>query len=122
MDLVTDPQKYKLTQELVNIRKLFGVHFFPLSSVYLSKLISKTCFLGQQSACGVTHGSRNGLETELFQKFLGKYVVGTDISKTAPFFGLIQHDMHNDLSLEIAPPQSLGFVFSNSWDHTMNLI
>lgn len=27
-DLVNDPQKYHLTQELVNIRKLFGVHFF----------------------------------------------------------------------------------------------
>lgn len=83
-------------------------------------MIGKTCFLGQPSACGVTHGSRNGLETELFQIFLGRYVIGTDISKTAPFFGLIQHEMHKDLPLEIVPQESLGFVFSNSWDHTMD--
>jgi len=117
-DFVSNPTKYQSLQELVNIKKLFGVHFFPLSSIYLSKLVIDTCFLGQLSACGVTHGSRNGLETTLFQKFLRRWVIGTDISRSAPFFDLIQHDMHEELPAEIAPLLSLGFVFSNSWDHT----
>lgn len=115
----TEGEAYRLAQEITNIRKLFGVHFFPISAIYLSTLISKICPLEDIGGiAGITHGSRNGLETVLLEQFLNQRVVGTDISSSASFFpNLIQHDMNESLHPRIHNG-SVGFVFSNSWDHS----
>lgn len=117
----TQGEPYQLAQEITNIRKLFGVHFFPLSSIYLSILLLKLDVLSRCGpVAGVTHGSRNAVETILFQHFLHKLVFGTDISSSADFFApLLRHDMNNPFPSALGGG-SLGFVYSNSWDHTNN--
>ena len=62
---------YELVQQVVNIQKLFGVHFFPPSSIYLSKVVTSVLAKKSNDLKGITHGSRNGAETMLFARFTG---------------------------------------------------
>jgi hypothetical protein len=115
----TEGAAYQIAQEITNIRKLFGIHFFPASSIYLSTLLIRIGAIHRVGPlAGITHGSRNAAETILFREMLGLNVLGTDISSSADFIPcLIRHDMNLPLP-DYIPGSSLGFVFSNSWDHT----
>jgi len=116
---LTEGDGYYIAQEITNIRKLFGVHFFPLSSIYLADLLIRIG--GIQASlpfAGVTHGSRNALETILFEYMLCKPVLGTDISKSSSYFPrLIRHDMNLPIHKRYYG-NGFGFVYSNSWDHS----
>ncbi|WP_137024479.1 class I SAM-dependent methyltransferase [Synechococcus sp. N19] len=108
---------YELVQQVVNIQKLFGVHFFPPSSIYLSKVVTSVLAKKSNDLKGITHGSRNGAETMLFARFTGGRVYGTDISDTADYFSdLVKIDFHDESPIISSSPTD--FVFSNSWDHS----
>ncbi|MFT4129082.1 hypothetical protein [Labrys sp. (in: a-proteobacteria)] len=63
---------------------------------------------------GLCHGSRNGTELGWFRKYLSAEIVGTDISDTAPQFGLTQWDFHDSKHEWIG---QFDFVYTNSHDH-----
>lgn len=69
---------------------------------------------GDPLRSGLCHGSRNAAEVRWFNDRLGVPVIGTDISDTAPRFGLTQWDFHKE------NPDWVGkfdFVYTNSHDH-----
>ena len=63
------------------------------------------------------HGTRNGEEIKLFQKFLpSASVIGTEISDTATQFpNTVQHDFHEQREEWMG---QFDIVYSNSWDHS----
>lgn len=63
---------------------------------------------------GLCHGSRNGTEVRWFADRLGVEVIGTDISETAPQYGLTQWDFHNENTDWTG---QFDFVYTNSHDH-----
>lgn len=66
---------------------------------------------------GLCHGSRNGTEVRWFSEKLGIPMTGTDISETAPEFGLVKWDFHD------TNPDWIGkfdFIYTNSHDHAFD--
>jgi hypothetical protein len=63
------------------------------------------------------HGTRNGKEQELFNKYFPEAnIIGTEISDTATQFkNTIQHDFH-EIKREWI--NKFDIVYSNSWDHS----
>lgn len=66
---------------------------------------------------GICHGARNGYEVRWFADRLKAEVVGTDISDTAPQFGLVVHDFHEPRDEWIG---AFDFVYTNSLDQAFD--
>lgn len=105
---------YKSAQTAANKRKL--------KNVYVQEdIIKSVCdFLQEKNESikfGLCHGTRRGVEQQLFKKYLGCDVIGTEISDTATEFpDTIEWDFHETKKEWI---NSCDFVYSNSLDHAM---
>lgn len=108
-----DYDLYKSTQIKTNLKKLqrqwVSENLLIYLSTYIKNKLSSINF-------GLCHGTRRGLEQQIFIRELRCDVLGTEISYTANSFpATIQWDFH-----EIKPEwhNAVDFIYSNSWDHS----
>lgn len=110
-----DYAAYKAAQTAANKRKL--------KNVYVQEgVIKDICEVLKMSnpdiKFGLCHGTRRGVEQQLFKKYLGCKVLGTEISDTAQEFpDTIEWDFHEVKDEWI---NACDFVYSNSLDHAMS--
>lgn len=108
-----DYERYKAVQVQGNKTKIGKVWVKEKNIAFLSRYIQS--FLGQPSF-GICHGTRRGKEKEWFQKYLGCYVIGTEISDTANEFpNTVQWDFHDEKE---EWREAADFIYSNSFDHS----
>lgn len=110
-----DYAAYKAAQTAANKRKLKNVYV-------QERVIKDICEVLKMSnpdiKFGLCHGTRRGVEQQLFKKYLGCKVLGTEISDTAQEFpDTIEWDFHEVKDEWI---NACDFVYSNSLDHAMN--
>ena len=107
--------EYKKAQIAANQRKL--------KNVYVNEtVIQFICgFLSEHKGdikFGLCHGTRRGVEQQLFKKYLNCKVLGTEISTTAKQFpDTIEWDFH-DVKPEWV--NACDFIYTNSLDHAMD--
>jgi len=103
-----DYNSYKMIQQEGNKRKIEKIWVQPENIEFL-------CLKIRHAKFGICHGTRRGLEQQLFSQKLQCDVIGTEISDTASQFpNTIQWDFHDD------NPEWHGkadFIYSNSLDH-----
>lgn len=108
-------KEYRDIQNRANLRKINNVWVQPETvetiCLILKDLISEFTF-------GLCHGTRRGVEQQLFSDALGCDVLGTEIADTATDFpNTIQWDFHVVKSDWLG---SCDFVYSNSLDHAID--
>lgn len=106
-------EEYKEAQIAGNKRKIDAVWVQEENIELISKYL-KSHFAGMRF--GLCHGTRNGVEQQLFKKYLGIDILGTEISPTANDFpDTIEWDFH-----DVKPEwiDSVDFIYSNAFDHS----
>jgi len=106
-------EEYKAVQEAGNVRKLDGVwvskKVIDTISDYIKKNMKNVSF-------GICHGTKRGVEQQLFSDNLGVKVIGTEIASTAEQFpNTIEWDFHNVKDEWI---NSVDFIYTNALDHS----
>lgn len=112
-----DYDTYKEIQEIGNKRKLHSAGLNLSVKEDVTRQISEYALKQTKVEFVLCHGTRNGVEQELFKKYLpDSEVLGTEISETATQFpNTIQWDFHEVKSDWIG---KCDLMFSNSWDHS----
>ena len=98
-----------------NLKKLTVCNTSPITTLFVSHIFIKHKKAKNISKPICCHGSRQGCEPMMFSLFTRHYSIGTDISPSAMFSGLVfEHDFHKRL------PYELGMIYSNSYDQSNN--
>ncbi|MBD3170987.1 hypothetical protein GF326_00805 [Candidatus Bathyarchaeota archaeon] len=106
-------EEYKQVQEEGNIKKLHCVFANEKVIDEISKYIKWRI---PNASFGICHGTRRGVEQQLFIEKTSAKVIGTEISSTATQFpNTIQWDFH-DIKKEWEG--AVDFVYSNALDHS----
>ena len=105
-------ETYKATQIRWNKAKLEKIWADDLTLEAVAQDIQKRGFTR-----GICHGARNGYEVRWLADRLNVDVIGTDISDTAPQFGLVVHDFHEPRREWVG---AFDFVYTNSLDQALD--
>jgi len=106
-------EEYKKVQEDGNIKKL---HCVFVNEKVINEISNYIRWNIPNASFGICHGTRRGVEQELFIKNTGAKVIGTEISSTATQFpNTIQWDFH-DIKKEWVG--NVDFIYTNAVDHS----